>query len=279
MVFVARQFRFEFPRVPVVMGILNVTPDSFSDGGQFLDVERAVARAEEMVSEGAELIDVGGESTRPGAVPLGESEELRRVLPVVRRLCSRVAVAVSVDTRKAAVARAVLDVGASIINDIEATRLNPEMWRVVAESGAGYCAMHMQGTPETMQINPVYEDVVSEIGSFFEDRLGRLSAVGVRSERVLLDPGIGFGKTLEQTLALLQGLPQLCRAGRPILLGISRKSFMGKALGIKLENRLPAALACSLWAAARGVSFFRTHDVAATVQALRLHALLGDQLR
>ncbi len=279
MVFVARQFRFEFPRVPVVMGILNVTPDSFSDGGQFLDVERAVARAEEMVSEGAELIDVGGESTRPGAVPLGESEELRRVLPVVRRLCSRVAVAVSVDTRKAAVARAVLDVGASMINDIEATRLNPEMWRVVAESGAGYCAMHMQGTPETMQINPVYEDVVSEIGSFFEDRLGRLSAVGVRSERVLLDPGIGFGKTLEQTLALLQGLPQLCRAGRPILLGISRKSFMGKALGIKLENRLPAALACSLWAAARGVSFFRTHDVAATVQALRLHALLGDQLR
>ena len=279
MVFVARQFRFEFPRVPVVMGILNVTPDSFSDGGQFLDVERAVARAEEMVSEGAELIDVGGESTRPGAVPLGESEELRRVLPVVRRLCSRVAVAVSVDTRKAAVARAVLDVGASMINDIEATRLNPEMWRVVAESGAGYCAMHMQGTPETMQINPVYEDVVSEIGSFFEDRLGRLSAVGVRSERVLLDPGIGFGKTLEQTLALLQGLPQLCRAGRPILLGISRKSFMGKALGIKLENRLPAALACSLWAAARGVSFFRTHDVAATVQALRLHALLGDHLR
>ncbi len=279
MVFVARQFRFEFPRVPVVMGILNVTPDSFSDGGQFLDVERAVARAEEMVSEGAELIDVGGESTRPGAVPLGESEELCRVLPVVRRLCSRVAVAVSVDTRKAAVARAVLDVGASMINDIEATRLNPEMWRVVAESGAGYCAMHMQGTPETMQINPVYEDVVSEIGSFFEDRLGRLSAVGVRSERVLLDPGIGFGKTLEQTLALLQGLPQLCRAGRPILLGISRKSFMGKALGIKLENRLPAALACSLWAAARGVSFFRTHDVAATVQALRLHALLGDQLR
>ncbi len=279
MVFVARQFRFEFPRVPVVMGILNVTPDSFSDGGQFLDVERAVARAEEMVSEGAELIDVGGESTRPGAVPLGESEELYRVLPVVRRLCSRVAVAVSVDTRKAAVARAVLDVGASMINDIEATRLNPEMWRVVAESGAGYCAMHMQGTPETMQINPVYEDVVSEIGSFFEDRLGRLSAVGVRSERVLLDPGIGFGKTLEQTLALLQGLPQLCRAGRPILLGISRKSFMGKALGIKLENRLPAALACSLWAAARGVSFFRTHDVAATVQALRLHALLGDQLR
>lgn len=279
MVFVARQFRFEFPRVPVVMGILNVTPDSFSDGGQFLDVERAVARAEEMVSEGAELIDVGGESTRPGAVPLGESEELRRVLPVVRRLCSRVAVAVSVDTRKAAVARAVLDVGASMINDIEATRLNPEMWRVVADSGAGYCAMHMQGTPETMQINPVYEDVVSEIGSFFEDRLGRLSAVGVRSERVLLDPGIGFGKTLEQTLALLQGLPQLCRAGRPILLGISRKSFMGKALGIKLENRLPAALACSLWAAARGVSFFRTHDVAATVQALRLHALLGDQIR
>lgn len=277
--FVARQFRFEFPRVPVVMGILNVTPDSFSDGGQFLDVERAVARAEEMVAEGAELIDVGGESTRPGAVPLSESEELRRVLPVVRRLCSRIAVAVSVDTRKAAVARAVLDVGASMINDIEATRLNPEMWRVVAEFGAGYCAMHMQGTPETMQINPVYEDVVSEIGSFFEDRLDRLSEVGVRSERVLLDPGIGFGKTLEQTLALLRGIPQFSRSGRPILLGISRKSFMGKALGIKLENRLPATLACSLWAAARGVSFFRTHDVAATVQALRLHALLGDQLR
>ncbi|MSU31945.1 MAG: dihydropteroate synthase [Pedosphaera sp.] len=261
------------------MGILNVTPDSFSDGGQFLDVERAVARAEEMVAEGAELIDVGGESTRPGAVPLSESEELRRVLPVVRRLCSRIAVAVSVDTRKAAVARAVLDAGASMINDIEATRLNPEMWRVVAEFGAGYCAMHMQGTPETMQINPVYEDVVSEIGSFFEDRLDRLSEVGVRSERVLLDPGIGFGKTLEQTLALLRGIPQFSRSGRPILLGISRKSFMGKALGIKLENRLPATLACSLWAAARGVSFFRTHDVAATVQALRLHALLGDQLR
>lgn len=257
------------------MGILNVTPDSFSDGGRFLDAGRAVGRAEEMLSEGAEFIDIGGESTRPGAVPVDEAEELRRVIPVVRALAERTRAVISVDTRKAGVARAALDAGASLINDVEASRSDPELWRAVASAGAGYVLMHMQGRPETMQADPRYGDVVAEVGTFFRDRLLRLQEAGVRAEQVLVDPGIGFGKSLEHNLRLMRGLGMLSSVGRPILLGVSRKSFIGRLFAVEPDQRLGASLACAVWAAgSAGASVFRVHDVAATVQALRMREIL-----
>ena len=262
----------------MVMGILNVTPDSFSDGGCYLDPERAVARGEELVAEGAEVIDIGGESTRPGAAPVDEAEELRRVIPVVRALAAKTRALISVDTRKAGVARAALDAGASIINDIEANRSDTGLWKTVAATGAGYVLMHMQGSPGTMQVAPRYDDVVAEVGAFFRERLARLHEAGVRAEQVLLDPGIGFGKTLEHNLALLRDLRVLSSAGRPTLLGVSRKSFIGRLFGSEEpQQRLGASLACALWAAGSGAaSVFRVHDVAVTVQALRMREILED---
>ncbi len=275
MEFTARHHRFVFPRLPVVMGIVNVTPDSFSDGGRWLDPAEAVEQGERLAAEGAGILDIGGESTRPGALPVPEEEELRRVIPVVRALAGRVAVPISIDTRKPAVARAAIDAGASIVNDVQASREDPEMWRLVASSGAGYVAMHMQGSPETMQRDPRYADVVSEVSAFLADRLLRLADAGVPPERVVLDPGIGFGKSPEQNLRLVRATGLLLALGRPLMLGLSRKSFLGKLLGVELPDRLPAALAATLWAARNGAAFFRVHDVAATVQALRMDALLG----
>ena len=274
MEFHACQHRFAFPGTPVVMGIVNVTPDSFSDGGLWFDPERAVDHGLRLVSEGAGLLDVGGESTRPGAAPVPVEEELRRVVPVVRALAARSPVPVSVDTRKPEVARAALDAGASVVNDVEASRTDPAMWKVVAESGAGYVAMHMQGLPGTMQRDPRYSDVVAEVSGFLADRLAALAEAGVPAERVVLDPGIGFGKTPEHSLGLLRGLSAFASLGRPLMLGLSRKSFLGALLGAPVAERLPGALAATLWAARRGVAFFRVHDVAATVQALRMEALL-----
>ena len=277
MEFTARQHRWTFPRPAMVMGILNVTPDSFSDGGRFLDAGKAVARGEAMIAEGAELIDVGGESTRPGAAPVDEAEELRRVIPVVKALASRTGAVISIDTRKAGVARAALDAGASIVNDIEAQRTDPELWRAVAAAGAGYVSMHMQGSPQTMQADPRYEDVVGEVTGFFRERLLRLEACGVRPEQVLLDPGIGFGKTLDHNLALIRGLGVISTLGRPILLGVSRKSFIGRLFGAEPDDRLGASLACALWAAGSGAGMFRVHDVAETVQALRMREILNQK--
>ena len=277
MEFTARQHRWTFPRPSMVMGILNVTPDSFSDGGRFLDAGKAVARGEAMIAEGAELIDVGGESTRPGAAPVDEAEELRRVIPVVKALASRTGAVISIDTRKAGVARAALDAGASIVNDIEAQRTDPELWRAVATAGAGYVSMHMQGSPQTMQADPRYEDVVGEVTGFFRERLLRLEACGVRPEQVLLDPGIGFGKTLDHNLALIRGLGVISTLGRPILLGVSRKSFIGRLFGAEPDDRLGASLACALWAAGSGAGMFRVHDVAETVQALRMREILNQK--
>jgi len=270
MIFRARQFEFTFPRPAMVMGIVNVTPDSFSDGGQFLDPAAAVAHGLEMVRQRAEIIDVGGESTRPGAEPVGEAEELHRVLPVIERLASQVNVAICIDTQKPAVARAALQAGACIVNDIAANRSNDEMWRVVAGVKAGYICVHMQGAPKTMQLNPVYQDVVQEVRDFFVDRLGRLKQAGVDAVQVVLDPGIGFGKTLEHNLQLLAGLERLTNLSRPVLLGVSRKSFMGKLLGAEVTARLPAALACECLAIQAGVQMIRTHHVAETLQALRM---------
>ncbi len=287
MVFRARQFEFVFPRPALVMGIVNVTPDSFSDGGKFFDPARAVAHALELAAQGAEILDLGGESTRPGAAPVSEQEELRRVIPVIEKLAAirwgeatdepargdarpTRKLVLSIDTVKPAVARAALQAGASIVNDVAAQREDDAMWRVVAESGAGYICMHAQGTPQTMQMNPVYADVVREVGEFFGERLERLNARGVAIDQVVLDVGIGFGKTPGHNLQLLAALRSFTKWRRPLLLGVSRKSFIGKLLGAEVGARLPASLACACLAVADGVQIIRTHDVAETVQAVRM---------
>jgi dihydropteroate synthase len=270
MIFRARQFEFLFPRPALVMGVVNVTPDSFSDGGEFFDRAAAVARGEELVGQGAEIIDVGGESTRPKAEPVSEAEELRRVIPVIKDLSARIKVPISVDTMKPTVARAALQAGASIVNDVAANRTDEAMWRLVAETGAGYVAMHMQGTPQTMQLKPVYQDVVSEVREFFSERLQRLNDSGVGPDQVVLDVGIGFGKTLEHNLLLLNGLESFTSLERPLMLGVSRKSFIGKLLGNDIDERLSGALACTVLAREAGVHIFRTHDVAVTARALRM---------
>jgi len=266
----ARQFEFTFPRPALVMGIINVTPDSFSNGGQFSDAKAAVDQGLKLVAEGAEILDVGGESTRPRATPVEESEELRRVIPVIEELASRVKVPISIDTMKPAVARAALKAGASIVNDVAANREDEEMWRMVGEARAGYVCVHMQGTPQTMQVNPVYKDVVKEVGNFFFDRIQRLNRCGIPREQIILDPGIGFGKTLEHNLQLLGALRKFTRLDCPLLLGASRKSFMGKLLGAGLLSRLPASLACACLGREAGVQVIRAHDVAETVQAVRM---------
>ena len=270
MIWRAGNFEFRFPRPTLVMGIVNVTPDSFSDGGRFLAADAAVKHALALIAEGADLIDIGGESTRPNAAPVDEAEELRRVLPVLEALAPVVQVPLSIDTQKPGVARAALRAGASVVNDIAANRAEESMWRIVADAGAGYVAMHMQGTPQTMQRAPVYADVVGDVRGFFAERLPRLQAVGIADENVVLDVGIGFGKTLRHNLELLAALPGFRSFARPLLLGVSRKSFLGKLLGAEVEQRLPAALACACHAVAAGVQIIRVHDVAATVQALRM---------
>jgi dihydropteroate synthase len=260
------------------MGIVNVTPDSFFDGGQFLDPNAAVAHALQLAEQGAEILDVGGESSRPGAWPVDQAEELRRVLPVIEQLAVRISVPISIDTVKAGVARAALAAGASIVNDVAAHRADDALWRVVAEAGAGYVCMHMQGTPQTMQANPVYTNVVREVGEFFSERLKRLNDCGVDREQIILDPGIGFGKALEHNLQLLGAARSLTAFARPLLLGVSRKSFIGKLLGVELPARLPGALACACLAVAAGVQIIRAHDVAETVQAIRMtEAILANQ--
>jgi dihydropteroate synthase len=258
------------------MGILNVTPDSFSDSGRFFQPEAAVAHALDLVAQGAEILDIGGESTRPGAEPVSEAEELRRVLPVFAALAGRVAVPLSIDTVKPAVAAAALAAGASIVNDIAAHRAEPEMWRLVAGAGAGYVCMHMRGTPATMQARPEYGAVAAEVAEFFAERLDRLAAAGVAPEQVVLDPGIGFGKTAEHNLQLLTGLGSLTKFARPIVIGVSRKSFIGKTVGAGLEQRLPGSLACACWVVAHGAQIIRAHDVAETAQAVRMTEALGS---
>jgi dihydropteroate synthase len=270
MIFRARQFKFSFPRPTLVMGVVNVTPDSFSDGGKFLNPEAAIARGLELARQGADILDIGGESTRPGAEPVSGAEELRRVIPVIGKLSAKVKMPLSIDTMKPAVAHAALLAGASIVNDVAANREDDAMWKIAAEFRAGYICMHAQGTPQTMQRNPAYADVVREVGEFFGDRLERLNACGVAADQVVLDVGIGFGKTLEHNLQLLANLESFTTMARPLLLGVSRKSFIERLLGGKLNERLPASLACASLAIAGGVQIIRTHDVAETVQAARM---------
>lgn len=269
-VFCARNFRFEFTGKMVVMGVLNVTPDSFFDGGKYFSLDSAVDRAYELAEQGAGIIDIGGESTRPGAKPVSEEEELRRVIPVIERVADRLKLPISIDTMKPAVARRALQAGASIVNDVAANRTDPQMWEIVAEFSAGYIANHMQGTPQTMQINPTYKDVVSEINEFFGDRLVKLKDCGVRKENVVLDPGIGFGKTTEHNLKILNRVVEFKKWNRPVMLGVSRKSFIGKVLGVNAEARLSGSLACAVWAKLNGVNIIRTHDVLETAQAIKM---------
>lgn len=272
----ARQFEFAFPRPALLMGILNVTPDSFSDGGRFSSPEAVVARGIQLVEEGADIIDIGGESSRPGAEPVSPDEELRRVIPVITELAAKVNVPLSVDTVKPEVACAALECGASIVNDIGAGRNPEEMWRLAAKSGAGYVLMHIQGTPKTMQLNPSYQDVVAEVDTFFGDRLKRLAACGVNEEQVMLDVGIGFGKNAAHNLELIRNLRSFGKWKRPMLLGASRKSFLCSLAGGREQERLGASLACASWAVANGAQIIRAHDVAATKQALRMTEALED---
>jgi dihydropteroate synthase len=267
--------RFEIAHRPLVMGIVNVTPDSFSDGGWFFDPSAAVDHALALVAEGADLLDVGGESTRPGADPVSEADELARVLPVVSGLAKRTAVPVSVDTMKAAVARRCLDAGAAVVNDVSGLTADPDMPAAVANARAGVVVMHMQGTPATMQASPTYGDVVAEVAGFLEARLHALAAAGISPEAVCLDPGIGFGKTLDHNLALLANLDVVARTGRPVCLGVSRKGFIGKVCGREMKERTAGSLAVACFAAARGAAHvLRVHDVAATRDA----ALLLDAI-
>jgi dihydropteroate synthase len=259
------------------MGVVNVTPDSFSDGGRYLEPSRAMEHAFELVREGADIVDVGGESTRPGAARVEEADELRRVLPVVEVLARRLAAPVSIDTQKPGVAKACLAAGATIVNDVAANRSDETMWRVVAEFGAGYVCVHMQGTPQTMQANPCYQDVVGEVAEFFRERLARLAKAGVRPEQVALDAGIGFGKNVEHNLDLLGRLGCFSALSRPLVIGVSRKSFIGRLLGVEVQERLPASLACAVWAVTAGAQVIRTHDVAATRQALRMAEALMNR--
>jgi dihydropteroate synthase len=259
---------------PRLMGVVNVTPDSFSDGGLYLDPETAVAHGRELEAAGAEILDVGGESTRPGAEPVGVEEELRRIVPVIRGLAggSRI----SIDTSKAAVAAAALDAGAEIVNDVTALRGDPEMASLCAERGATVVLMHMLGEPRTMQEDPRYEDVVDDVKAFLVKRLEAAVAAGIAEGRIWLDPGIGFGKTSAHNMELLRRLGELRELGRPLVIGTSRKSFIGSVDGSPADQRLGGTIASSVLAAAEGAEVLRVHDVAEVRQALTLAtAVLG----
>jgi dihydropteroate synthase len=259
---------------PSVVGIVNVTPDSFSDGGVHLEPEAAAAAARRMVADGAALVDVGGESTRPGSAGVSTEEELRRVVPVLERLAG---LPVSIDTSKAEVARRAVELGAELVNDVTALRADPELAGVVAEAGAYLCLMHMKGEPRTMQEAPTYDDVVSEVAAFLEERLAAAIAAGVPEERICLDPGIGFGKTVDHNLELLRRLDVLVRLGRPVLVGVSRKRTLGRLLGDPdaLVGTTAASVGAALAAFERGASIFRVHDVREHVEALTVAAAIG----
>jgi len=263
---------------PKVMGVLNVTPDSFSDGGRYAGVDAALARAERMVEEGAAVVDVGGESTRPGASPVSVEEEIRRVAPVIERLVSRIAVPVSVDTSKPGVIRAAVDAGAQMINDVRALRL-PGALAAAAASGAAVCLMHMRGEPDTMQSAPAYTDVIAEVRGFLESRVAACLSAGIARQRLCIDPGIGFGKLPEHNLALLAGLAGIGEPSLPIVVGVSRKSLVGIITGRPPAERLAGSVAFAALAVARGARIVRAHDVAATVDAVKVAAALLPALQ
>ena len=254
---------------PQVMGVLNITPDSFSDGGEFLEPQRALDRALQMQEQGAAVIDIGGESTRPGAAPVSASDELKRVIPVIDALQAQLTVPISIDTRKPEVMQAAVAAGAGLINDVNALRA-PGALQAAAASAAPVCLMHMRGEPRTMQTDPHYADVVEEVKAFLLQRVAACEAAGVGRERLLLDPGFGFGKTVEHNLRLLARLEELAASGLPVVVGLSRKSMIGKLLDLDVAERLPASIALAVLAVERGARLVRAHDVAATWQAVQM---------
>lgn len=268
--FVCGKFQLDLTR-PQVMGIVNVTPDSFSDGGKYCSTASAVEHGLQLIAEGADILDIGGESTRPGASPVSLDEELSRVIPVIEALSAVSSVPLSIDTYKPEVMRAAILAGADIVNDICALREDGAL-EVVARSNAGVCLMHMQGVPQTMQINPTYHDVVAEVKQFLTDRVDACLAGGILKERILLDPGFGFGKTTAHNIALIQHLDRLAELGFPLLVGLSRKSVLGKIAGGDELQRLHAGLAASVVSVMKGAKIVRVHDVKATVDALKVVA-------
>lgn len=268
--FLCGKFQLDLTR-PHVMGIVNVTPDSFSDGGKYSSVDLAVEHALQLISEGADILDIGGESTRPGADPVGLEEELRRVIPVIEALSKVTTVPISIDTYKPEVMRAAIQAGADIVNDICALREDGAL-EIVANSNAGVCLMHMQGIPQTMQTNPQYTDVVAEVKQFLADRVEACLAHGIARERIMLDPGFGFGKTTAHNVALIQHLDGFLELGFPLLVGLSRKSVLGRIAGGDEQQRLHAGLAASVISVMKGAKIVRVHDVKATVDALKVVA-------
>ncbi len=265
----------QFGELPMLMGILNVTPDSFSDGGVSYTLQSAVDRAKRLEDEGADILDIGGESTRPYSLPVSEQDELNRVLPVLERLQGVVQIPISIDTTKAAVALAAIERGAEIINDVSGLESDPRMIEVAAQTSAGVCAMHIQGTPQTMQNEPQYEDVVQDIMAYLRSRDAWLIAQGVAPQRICLDPGIGFGKTHEHNLQLLDRAHTFHALGRPLLIGHSRKGFIAKILGDKSLDRTYGTMGVSMALARRRIQILRVHDVAAHRQSLKLFAVSG----
>jgi dihydropteroate synthase len=268
---------FNVSRQGLIMGVLNVTPDSFSDGGNFFSLETAIEHGVRMAAEGADMIDIGGESTRPGAEPVAAGEELRRTIPVIERLKAKIDVPISIDTSKAEVARAAIHAGASIVNDITGGRGDQGMLPLIAETKSAFIIMHMQGTPRTMQKQPRYEDVVSEVADFFRQQYARAIGCNVDPMAIAFDPGIGFGKTLEHNLELLAQLERLRADDRPLVVGVSRKSFLAKLIDSpEMKDRLTPAVALTSLLRARGADVFRVHDVKENVSALRVtEAILG----
>lgn len=265
---------------PVIMGVINTTPDSFSDGGTLyhgsqLDLDQAMLRARQMVVEGAAILDIGGESTRPGARQISIEEEMDRVLPLVERIAAELDVVISVDTSSGLLMREAAAAGAGMLNDVRALNRNGAL-ESAAATGLPICLMHMQGEPDTMQAAPVYKDVVAEVGDYLEARVVACERHGISRERLLLDPGFGFGKTVAHNMALLRGLPRLVERGLPVLVGLSRKSLIGKLLGRDVDQRLPASLALAVMAVERGAAVIRTHDVGATADAVAMWVALGD---
>jgi dihydropteroate synthase len=265
-----RHGTIDMSRRTVVMGIVNVTPDSFSDGGKYFDPARAAAHGEEMARDGADVIDVGGESTRPGARSVSAAEEMDRVLPVIRELRRKVSLPISIDTMKSEVARAALGEGADVVNDISALGFDPAMAPLVAAEKVPVVLMHMQGTPQTMQRDPSYADVVGEVKTFLRRRIQFAIDAGVAADKTIIDPGIGFGKNLDHNLALLRGLADLAALGRPILVGTSRKTFIGKLLDAGPEERLEGSLAAAVAAVLAGANIIRVHDVKEAARAVRV---------
>jgi dihydropteroate synthase len=254
---------------PCVMGIVNVTPDSFSDGGKFSQTNQAIAHALKLAEEGADILDIGGESTRPNAAPVSLQEELDRVIPVIEALASKVQIPISIDTFKPKVMRAALEAGASMINDVRALQEDGAL-EIAAKSYAGICLMHMQGTPQTMQNNPYYDDVVNEIKTFLKARLQASIHAGIEASRIVLDPGFGFGKTREHNIRLIRELESFAELGQPLLVGLSRKSVLGEVTGNDVDARLYASIAASVISAMKGAKILRVHDVKATVEALKV---------